>query len=93
MRAKLALALLLLDQDPSMRLVERNLRETAEIEVAVRLLEIRRELQIRSAIGDQKWSRMVQVLRFARQMQALPHAAPQLTERLRELQDLLDAAP
>ncbi|MCK4515015.1 MAG: hypothetical protein KAU31_07140 [Spirochaetaceae bacterium] len=85
---KAELARLLLDEDPNMRLVERNLREAAEIEVAIRMVEIRREVAVRQIVGTERWARIVQALR-ARRDQIANDAAEQTSQRLREMQQAI----
>jgi len=63
---KAELARLLLDEDPNMRLVERNLRGAADTEVEIRMVEIRREIAIRQIVGTERWARIVQALRARR---------------------------
>lgn len=63
---KAELARLLLDDEPNMRLVERNLRATADIEVAIRLVEIEREIGIRRIVGTERWARIIQAIRIRR---------------------------
>jgi len=59
---KAELARLLVDDDPSLRAIERNLRDTAGIEVEVRMLEIERELAIREVVGTDRWTRIARKL-------------------------------
>jgi hypothetical protein len=68
---KAELARLLLDDEPNMRAVERNLNETAQIEVNIRLIEIRRELAIRDLVGTPQWARIMQAVRLRREEIAL----------------------
>lgn len=63
---KAELARLLLESSPNMRQVERNLEETAELEVSVRLAEINRELAIRDLVGEERWSAIIQTMRTRR---------------------------
>ncbi len=74
------LARLLIDENPSIRRIEANLRTSAEIEVQIRLLEIQRELAIRRVIGTDRWTRLVQAAR-ARSVEA-SGAFPRIQERL-----------
>ena len=88
---KAELARLLLDEDPNMRQVERNLRETAAVEVEIRLLEIERELAIREVVGTERWTRIVQAIRARRAADARERAgdgasSEQIRERLAALQ-------
>lgn len=96
---KAELARLLLDENPNMRLIERNLRDSADIEVDIRMVEIRREIEIRGVIGTERWARLVQALRersretaetvtaeAAQQLRQLQRA---ITEKQRELQELV----
>ncbi len=85
---KAELARLLLDEAPNMRLVERNLREAAEIEVAIRMVEIRREIAVRQIVGTERWARIVQALR-ARRDQIANAASEQASQRLQELQQMI----
>lgn len=64
---KAELARLLLDESPTMRLVERNLRESADIQVQIRMVEIERELTIRRVVGTERWARIVQAQRLRRE--------------------------
>jgi hypothetical protein len=111
LRAELAikkaeLARILLDQSPNMRAVERNLRETADIEVRIRMNEIERELAIRDIVGAERWSRIVQAVRERRQAAAarageavedvrerLGAIAGELRERQEQLQRALRDRP
>ena len=81
---KAALARLLLDESPAMRLVERNLRASADIEVQIRLVEIERELRIRRIVGTDRWTRIVQAQRVRREAQARSQALEELQELIRE---------
>ena len=63
---KAELARILLDDSPAMRQIERNLRETASVEVDIRLLEIERELAVRRIVGQDRWSAIIQALRTRR---------------------------
>lgn len=85
---KAELARLLLDEAPNMRLVERNLREAADIEVEIRLVEIRRELVVRRIVGTDQWAHIVQAVR-ARRDQIANDVTEQATRRLRELQQAI----
>ncbi len=85
---KAELARLLLDEDPNMRLVERNLREAAEIEVEIRMIEIKREIAIRQIVGAERWARIVQAVR-ARRDQIAGDTAEQASQRLRQLQQAI----
>lgn len=96
---KAELARLLLDEEPNMRLVERNLRSTADVEVEIRMTEIRREVEIRKIVGTDRWARIVQALRQRReelaretgeianeQIRALQRT---ITEKQREIAELI----
>ena len=85
---KAELARLLLDEDPNMRLVERNLREAAEIEVDIRMVEIRREVAVRQIVGTERWARIARAIR-ARRDQIANDAAEQTMQKLRELQQAI----
>lgn len=85
---KAELARLLLEPEPNMRLVERNLRDTAEIEVQIRLTEIRREVEIRRIVGTDRWARMMQQFR-ERSAQAAEQAQAEAERQLRQLQESL----
>jgi hypothetical protein len=100
---KAELARLLLDEEPNMRLVRRNLEETAAIEVQIRLLEIQRELSIRRVVGTDEWARIVQLLRLRREEQEMRRLMEQagipdeveaelrqLEERIRDRQEELN---
>ena len=82
---KAELARLLLDEDPNMRLVDRNLREAAATEVEIRMVEIRREIAVRQIVGTERWARIVQALR-ARRDQIANDVSEQASQRLQELQ-------
>lgn len=85
---KAELARLLINENPNMRLVERNLRETANIEVEIRMVEIRREFAIREIVGTDRWARIVQTLR-ARRDQVATDAADAASTQLRQLQQTI----
>jgi hypothetical protein len=87
------LARLLLDESPNMRQVERNLRDAAEIEVQIRLLEIERELAIREVVGADRWSSIIQTIRARRDEVAEQTAAQAaaLRERMSRIQQELAA--
>ena len=85
---KAELARLLLDEEPNMRLVERNLRGAAATEVEIRMVEIRREIAIRQIVGTERWARIVQALR-ARRDQIAGDMTDQASQRLRELQEAI----
>ncbi|MBU8912909.1 MAG: hypothetical protein KOO61_02730 [Spirochaetales bacterium] len=85
---KAELARLLLDEDPNMRLVGRNLRGTAEIEVQIRMVEIRREIAVRQIVGTERWARIVQALR-ARRDQIADDVSEQASQELQELQQAI----
>ncbi len=85
---KAELARLLLDEAPNMRLVERNLREAAEIEVDIRMVEIRREIAVRQIVGTERWARIIQALR-ARRDQIANDMSEQASRRLQELQQAI----
>lgn len=63
---KAELARMLIEDEPDMRQVERNLRDAAEIEVQIRMLEIRREIGIRSIVGMEVWTRLMAAARIQR---------------------------
>lgn len=83
---KAELARLLVDERPNMRAVERNLRDSAEIEVAIRLLEIERELAIRQIVGTERWTAIVRAIRIrsAVQDRAADVAQSELGQEARE---------
>ena len=85
---KAELARLLMDEDPNMRLIERNLRETAEIEVDVRMVEIRREVAVRRIVGTERWARIIQFLRQRRD-QAAQEIAGQAAWQFQQLQQAI----
>lgn len=85
---KAELARLLLEDDPNMRLVERNLRESAEIEVEMRLVEIKREYAVREIVGTDQWARIMQALQ-ARRDEIAANVSDQAAQRLREVQQLI----
>jgi len=85
---KAELARLLLDEDPNMRLVERNLRGAADTEVEIRMVEIRREIAIRQIVGTERWAQIVQALR-ARRDQIANEMTDQASQRLRELKEAI----
>ena len=85
---KAELARLLLDEDPNMRLVERNLREAAATEVEIRMVEIRREIAIRQIVGTERWAWIVQALRTRRD-QFANDVSEQASQKLRELQQAI----
>ena len=92
---KAELARLLVDDDPSLRAIERNLRDTAGIEVEVRMLEIERELAIREVVGTERWTRVARKLvarraAEAREDVARSEMARQLRERLATLERAID---
>lgn len=92
---KAELARLLVDDDPSLRAIERNLRDTAGIEVEVRMLEIERELAIREVVGTDRWTRVARKLvarraAEAREDVARSEMARQLRERLATLERAID---
>lgn len=86
------LARLLVDEQPNMRAVERNLRDSAEIEVQIRLLEIDRELAIRDIVGTERWSTILRTVRIRQAVQdraadvAQSEAVQEGRERLAALQ-------
>jgi hypothetical protein len=81
---KAELARLLIDEEPNMRLVERNLNDTASIEVRIRLAEIRRELSIRSVVGIDRWTRIMHTLRVRREEQEMQRALNEAREGIPE---------
>ena len=83
---KAELARLLVDDDPRTRAIERNLRETAEIEVQIRMLEIERELAIREVIGTDRWMRIAGAVRARRLAGSQGELGEQLQDRLRLLE-------
>ena len=85
---KAELARLLMDEEPNMRLIERNLRETAEIEVDVRMVEIRREVAVRRIVGTERWARIIQFLRQRRD-QAAQEIAGQAAWQFQQLQQAI----
>ncbi len=86
---KAELARILLDDSPSVRQIERNLRDTAEIEVQIRLVEIQRELAVREAVGADRWATIIQSLRVRRAQAATEIEAQSAAfrERLAALQE------
>ena len=60
---KALLAKLLLDVDVSERDVEKILRQAAEAEIQVRMIQIRREIAARKLIGDRRWIQLRDVLK------------------------------
>jgi len=99
---KAELARLLLDEEPNMRLVERNLRATADIEVEIRLVEIRREVEIRKIIGTDRWARILQTIRQRREELAqqasetaqreIAELQQTISEKQRELEELIQSS-
>lgn len=92
---KAELARLLVEDDPAMRAIERNLRETAGIEVEIRKLEIERELAIRSVVGTERWTRIAGALLARRTAEARADVARselagQLRERLATLERAIE---
>lgn len=92
---KAELARLLVDDDPSMRAIERNLRETASIEVEIRKLEIERELAIREIVGTDRWTRITRALLARRTAEARADVARSelagtLRDRLRILEQAIE---
>jgi hypothetical protein len=87
---KAELARLLLEESPDLRKVEQNLRDTAEIEVQMRMVEIKREIQIRSIVGVEEWTRLLSAARVQRETEAGATAMNQALERLRNLEQSLD---
>lgn len=79
---KAELARLLLEEDPNRRQIERNLRDTAEIEVRIRMREIERELEIRDVVGTERWTRMMQAVRARRETASSGDPGEQVRERL-----------
>lgn len=86
---KAELARLLLDERPNMRLIERNLRESAEIEVDIRLAEIRREIAVREIVGTDRWARLVQTFRI-RQQEIAQEFSTEAAARFQDLQRTID---
>ena len=92
---KAELARLLVDDDPSMRAIERSLRETASIEVEIRKLEIERELAIREIVGTDRWTRITGALLARRTAEARADIARSelagtLRDRLRILEQAIE---
>jgi len=85
---KAELARLLLDEEPNMRLVERNLREAADTEVDIRMVEIRRELAVRQIVGTDRWARIVRAVR-ARRDQITRDVTEQASARLQDVQQTI----
>ncbi|MFW5741800.1 MAG: hypothetical protein ACOC2D_00870 [Spirochaetota bacterium] len=93
--SKAELARLLAEDDPSLRAIERNLRDTAGIEAEIRMLEIERELAIREVVGTDRWTRIARALvarraAEAREDVARSETARQLRERLATLERAID---
>jgi hypothetical protein len=82
---KAELARLLLDDDPNERQIERVLRESAEIEVELRMLEIRRELAIRDIVGTERWTAILRNLRNRPNVSSSPTAL-EVLERIQSIQ-------
>lgn len=92
---KAELARLLVEDDPSMRAIERNLRETADVEVEVRKLEIERELAIREIVGTDRWTRITGALLARRTAEARADVARSqlagtVRDRLRMLEQTIE---
>lgn len=81
---KAELARLLLAEDPNERQIERNLRESAETEVRMRMLEIQRELAIREIVGTDRWTAILREVR-SRVRQDASAPLQQFMERFQEL--------
>lgn len=92
---KAELARLLVEDDPSMRAIERNLRETADVEMEVRKLEIERELAIREIVGTDRWTRITGALLARRTAEARADVARSelagtVRDRLRMLEQTIE---
>ncbi len=82
---KAELARLLVDENPNQRQIERNLRESAEIEVQLRMIEIRRELAIREVIGTDRWTAILRAVRTRNRL-VTPQEAREIIESLTRAQ-------
>ena len=60
---------LLIDIDPNMRDVERILKDTTEWKLKSEMAEIRRRVEIRKVMGEEKWEEFLQILRVIRARQ------------------------
>ena len=89
---KAELARILMDESPNMRQVERNLRESAAIEVDIRLAEIRREIAVRDSLGTDRWARMVRMLQTLRttQQEVAGEIGTEMSRRMRDLHATID---
>ncbi len=82
---KAELARLLVDENPNQRQIERNLRESAEIEVQLRMIEIRRELAIREVVGTDRWTAILRAVRTRNRL-VTPQEAREIIESLTRAQ-------
>jgi hypothetical protein len=82
---KAELARLLVDENPNQRQIERNLRESAEIEVQLRMIEIRRELAIREVVGTDRWTAILRAFRTRNRL-VTPQEAREIIESLTRAQ-------
>ncbi|MFW6262200.1 MAG: hypothetical protein ACOC6J_11530 [Spirochaetota bacterium] len=86
---------ILIDCGLSMRAIERNLRETADVEMEVRKLEIERELAIREIVGTDRWTRITGALLARRTAEARADVARSqlagtVRDRLRMLEQTIE---
>ena len=75
---------LLLDPDVNMREVERILKETTEWKLKSELANMRRRVEIRKIMGEEKWEEFLRLLRGARarqQTDRAPRATPETPPR------------
>jgi G:T/U-mismatch repair DNA glycosylase len=61
--AKARLAQLLLAGNPDMSQVEKTVREAGDLEVRIKMTQIRQEIAIRKLLGDTKWRELTKALR------------------------------
>ncbi len=63
---KARLAQLLVNVNANMNEVEKAVRDAAELDVRIKLMQIRQELAVRKLLGDALWSRVTRALRQKR---------------------------
>ena len=78
---KAQLQKLLLGPDPNMREVERILKETTEWKLKSELAEIRRRVEIRKVMGEEKWSQFLQSMRMMKARQQSQKTQPPARSR------------
>ncbi len=82
----------LINEEPDLGRVEELMREVLEWELQIRMGEIRKELEIRGIIGNERWAQFLQSRRILRQVERLSDEFDRRAEGEERRRDMLREA-